>query len=176
MKYFLILPFIVSFTFATQVDLVKSTIHWEGTKITGRHFGVIGIKNAEVKVKDNSIISGNVVVNMDTFKAVDLSGDMATKFNKHMKGEDFFNVKKHPVAKINIKKVEGYTATADLTVMGVTNEVSFPIVSHNNHHYGSLTFDRTKFGMKYGSSSFFKNLGDKVIHNDIKLIFNIVTK
>ena len=34
---------------------------------------------------------------------------------------------------------------------------------------GTLKFDRTKFNMKYGSGSFFKNLGDKMINNEIKI-------
>ena len=34
-----------------------------------------------------------------------------------------------------------------------------------------LTFDRTKFDVKYRSGNFFQNLGDKLIYDDIDLAF-----
>ena len=33
--------------------------------------------------------------------------------------------------------------------------------------------DRTKFGIKYSSGSFFKNLGDKMIYDNFSLTVNI---
>jgi hypothetical protein len=32
-----------------------------------------------------------------------------------------------------------------------------------------LVIDRTKYNVKYGSGSFFDNLGDKMIYDDFKL-------
>jgi hypothetical protein len=39
---------------------------------------------------------------------------------------------------------------------------------------GKFTFDRTKFDVIYGSGTFFDNLGDKAINNDVTIEFNIV--
>jgi hypothetical protein len=38
---------------------------------------------------------------------------------------------------------------------------------------GKLIVDRTKFDIKYGSGSFFDNLGDKAIDNDFTLDLNL---
>ena len=37
-----------------------------------------------------------------------------------------------------------------------------------------ITIDRSQFGVKYGSNSFFDNLGDKAIYNDIKLEVEVI--
>jgi hypothetical protein len=36
--------------------------------------------------------------------------------------------------------------------------------------------NRTLFGIKYGSGSFFQGLGDKVIYDDFTLAFNVVAQ
>ena len=39
---------------------------------------------------------------------------------------------------------------------------------------GTLTFDRTKFDITYGSGSFFDDLGDRAINNEVKLEFRVM--
>ncbi len=41
---------------------------------------------------------------------------------------------------------------------------------------GKATIDRTKFGLKYGSKSFFDNIGDKAIDDTFDLTFNVIAK
>lgn len=59
--------------------------------------------------------------------------------------------------------------------MGVVN---FPLeLTYNNKTVtatGVCRFNRTKFGITYGSDSFFDNLGDEAISDEIELEFNIV--
>ncbi len=51
--------------------------------------------------------------------------------------------------------------------------MSFPAtVEHAGDTYtarGQLTVDRTKYGIRYGSDSFFDNLGNKAIADDFEL-------
>jgi hypothetical protein len=37
-----------------------------------------------------------------------------------------------------------------------------------------VTVDRTKFGIKYGSGSFFDNLGDRTIYDDFTIEFSLI--
>ena len=53
---------------------------------------------------------------------------------------------------------------------------NFDYTKKDNTSSGKMTFDRTKFNMIYGSGDFFKNLGDKVIHNEVKVDFVFVVK
>ena len=39
---------------------------------------------------------------------------------------------------------------------------------------GTMVVNRTKYGIKYGSGSFFQGLGDKVIYDDFTLKFMLI--
>ncbi|WP_294070562.1 YceI family protein, partial [Proteiniphilum sp. UBA1028] len=64
--------------------------------------------------------------------------------------------------------------TGLLTIKGKTEKVSFVVNRKGNVYSTQLKVDRSKFGVRYGSKSFFNNLGDKVIDDmftlDIKLV------
>ncbi len=166
----------VSSAIATPVDLSKSEIKWLGTKVTGKHFGKIKLKSGDVTLKEGKLAGGTFVADINSITVDDLEGEWATKFLNHMKHEDFFEVGKYPTATLKIKSVKGKTITADLTIKGKTNEVKFDYTKKDNTYSGKMTFDRTKFNMIYGSGDFFKNLGDKVIHNEVKVDFVFVVK
>lgn len=171
-----IILFSSQIVFAGQIDLKKSKLYWQGTKVTGRHWGDIKFKSGKITTKDGALAAAELIVDMNSFNATDLKGEWAEKFNGHLKGADFFEVKNYPTATLNVKKVEGFTVTADLTIKGVTKEVTFLVAKNGNKYTGTLTFDRTQFGIKYGSKSFFKSIGDKAIDNEVSLIFEVVTK
>lgn len=175
-KLMTIASLLISSAFAADVDLKASTLKWEGTKVTGKHFGKIFFKGAKAEVTDGKLKSGEFVVDMNSFTVDDLSGEWAKKFIDHMKSKDFFVTSKYPTSKLVIKEVKDGVAKGDLTIKGKTNPVSFKVKSEKNTHTGVLKFDRTKFGMTYGSGDFFKGLGDKMIHNDVTVDFKLVTK
>ena len=63
----------------------------------------------------------------------------------------------------------------DLGVEGITNPVTFEISLYKENTYrATLVFDRSKFDVRYGSDSFFDNLGDRVILNEIELVVDLV--
>lgn len=166
----------LSTSFAADIDLKKSTLKWQGTKVTGKHFGKIYFKKGNVDLKEGKISGGDFVVDMKTFTVDDLKGEWATKFSGHMKSKDFFTVDKYPTAKLKIKSIKGNKVTADLTIKNKTNEVKFDLLNKGKAYSGILKFDRTKFGMVYGSGDFFKGLGDKLIHNEVTVDFNFTVK
>ena len=110
---------------AASLNTTSSKVFWQGTKVTGRHYGYINIKSDTLKVSKGVITGGEIVIDMNSFQATDLQGEWKGKLETHLKSADFFNVKKYPTATLKVKKVEGYTITADLTIMGKTNEVVF---------------------------------------------------
>lgn len=173
---FMITALFVGSAFAGNVDLEKSVLDWEGTKVTGKHHGKIKFKDADVQLKDGSVVGGKFVVDMNTISVEDLEGEWATKFLGHMKSKDFFTVETYPTAKLVIKSVNAGKAVADLTIKDKTNEVVFDIKKEDQNYSGVLVFDRTKFNMIYGSGDFFKGLGDKMIHNDVKVKFKFIVK
>jgi polyisoprenoid-binding protein YceI len=68
-----------------------------------------------------------------------------------------------------------YIVDGNLTIKGITNPVTFEISLYKENTYrATLVFDRSKFDVRYGSDSFFDNLGDRVILNEIELVVDLV--
>ena len=62
-----------------------------------------------------------------------------------------------------------YTVTADLTIKGITNPVTFDITTTANTATTKFKVDRTKYDIKYNSASIFRAIGDKAIDDDFEL-------
>jgi polyisoprenoid-binding protein YceI len=160
------------------INTEKSTINWLGKKVTGEHSGTVNFKEGVIVFKKGKVAGGSFTVDMSSLTATDLQGDWKEKLNGHLKSEDFFGTEKYPTATLNFTKITAkanglYTVTADLTIKGITNPVSFDLSSKGNTAKAALKINRTKYGIKYGSGSFFDNLGDKTINDDFELTVNL---
>jgi polyisoprenoid-binding protein YceI len=71
-----------------------------------------------------------------------------------------------------------FDITGNMTIKGITNAVTFPAtvkVSGNTVMAdGKATLDRTKYDIRYGSKSFFENIGDKAIYDDFTVEMKLV--
>ena len=172
----------VSFATTAQtkkVDAAKSTINWVGKKVTGAHEGTIAIKEGNLVFKGKKVVNGNFIVDMTSINTTDLSGKGKTNLDGHLKSDDFFGVEKFPTATLVFKtigeKSKGvYSVTADLTIKGKTESIKFDLTVGKNAAETSLKVDRTKYGIQYGSGSFFDNLGDKTINDEFELKVKLV--
>ena len=91
----------------------------------------------------------------------------------------FFGVEEYPEAILQITKVRSkgkskYECTADLTIKGVTKEIKFEVELGKGDATTNIVIDRTKFNVKYGSGSFFKGLGDKMIYDEFEISVDLV--
>ena len=83
--------FFNSAALAAEIDVAQSTIQWKGSKITGsNHYGLISPKSSELTVNDGKVVSGSVVLDMNSLTVSDIEGEKAQKFLRHMMNEDFF--------------------------------------------------------------------------------------
>ncbi|TRX12199.1 YceI family protein [Flavobacterium gawalongense] len=157
-----------------KVDASKSTVNWVGKKVTGKHEGTVNLKDGNLIFKGKKLAGGTFNVDMTSLTATDLSGEYQGKLNGHLKSEDFFGTEKFPTATLIFKKVVAktanvYTVTGDLTIKGKTNPITFDLATTKDTAATSLKIDRTKYDIKYGSGSFFDNLGDKAISDEFDL-------
>jgi polyisoprenoid-binding protein YceI len=111
---------------------------------------------------------------MKTITNDDLSGEWKQKLEGHLKSDDFFSVDKHPEANLIIKKVNSqkensYNLTGDLTIKGITHPIDFTLEVYDDKIKSILKFDRSKYDIQFGSGSFFENLGDNLIYDEINL-------
>jgi polyisoprenoid-binding protein YceI len=176
----IIAALVILFTFAKttaqtkKVDASKSTINWVGKKVTGQHEGTIGLKDGALVFKGKKLIGGNFTVDMASINTTDLSGKSKDNLNGHLKSDDFFGTDNFPTATLIFKSLSEkaknvYTVTADLTIKGKTNPITFDLATTKQTASTTLKVDRTKYDIKYKSGNFFENLGDKVIYDDFDL-------
>ena len=160
-----------------EIDSENSSIEWLGKKPTGSHNGDIKLKKGSIKIDDNGMISGgNFIFDMQTINCTDLEGKPKTNIEGHLKSEDFFNVEKFPEAYFEIKESDDKKMSGVLTMKNNSNPIVF-----NYTRTGPLEFkaefkvDRTLYDIKYGSKSFFSDLGDKFIDDEIEIKLNPIT-
>ena len=159
-----------------DIDISKSTVKWVGKKVTGSHEGNISIKEGHIHFDDNAFTGGNIVIDMSTIECTDLDGDSKQNIENHLSSDDFFGVKKYPTATLEVISAEKvkysknkYRVKGILEIKNIKNDVEFEVVIDNSLAKVELVIDRTKYDIKYGSGSFFDNLGDKMIYDDFNL-------
>jgi len=163
-----------------SIDAATSKSIWLGKKVQGQHTGGITIKSGEITVdKDLKITKAEVVIDMTSITCTDLTdATYNEKLVGHLKSADFFDVAKFPEAKFvltgSVKIQKGYTILkGKLTIKDVTLPFELKaMIAINNDEFKSfsnLVIDRSKFGVKYGSGSFFDELGDNTIYDEFEL-------
>ncbi|MFD2514382.1 YceI family protein [Pontibacter locisalis] len=176
---------------AYNVDLAKSEVKWHAKKVTGEHMGTIGVSNGQLLVNGNKVTGGTFTIDMNSIICTDIKdANYNQKLVGHLKSDDFFSVEKHPTATFTITKVKpianaaagepNHTVTGDLTIKGITKSISFPATVAVKNGVATakadITIDRSKFDVRYGSKSFFDNLGDKAIYDDFVVSLNVTAK
>ena len=171
-----------------NIDTSKSEVTWTGSKVIGdSHVGNVKVKDGEVKYKEGEPTSAKVVIDMTSITNNDLKDP---KWNKklvgHLKSDDFFSTDKHKTATLNAKEIKKasdkfYFVTGDLKIKNKSNPVKVKVeVVEDKKDYqvvkADFEFDRTKWGIKYNSGSFFSDLGDKMISDDVKLSVKLHVK
>lgn len=164
-----------------KVDTKTSTVNWTGKKVTGSHTGNIKIKSGELQFDAGKLVGGSFEIDMTSIACTDLSGKPADNLVGHLKSEDFFGVEKFNTSKLVIKYAQmtsgnNYSINGDLTIKGVTQPISFTAAVDAKSATAEIKVDRTKYDIKYGSGSFFDNLGDKAIDNDFVLNVKLATE
>ncbi len=169
-------------TFAQKnenINVKTSQIKWEGKKVVGSHDGTINFKSGSITTNNGKLTGGTFKVDMTSLVVTDLAaGQGKEKLEGHLKSDDFFGVENHKESSLVFKKVKDlgnnkYQVTADLTIKGQTKPVEFEATFSGKEGMAKVTIDRTLYDIKYGSGSFFDNLGDKAINNDFTLDITI---
>jgi polyisoprenoid-binding protein YceI len=155
-------------------DTAKTQLNWLGEKVTGQHTGTIKLQSGWLTFSENKIVAGEFLINMASMK----DSEKSSRLEGHLKSDDFFSVDKFPVSRLVIKSSDSFekgsaVVRGDLTIKGVTNPIEFRAAMQKKDDgtwfYANLVIDRTKYNIRYGSGSFFDNLGDKTIYDEFKL-------
>jgi len=170
------------------IDTNNSTVEWTAYKtlVDGYEdngtFPVTGI----VTVSENGSIAATTTLDIANLNVTSVSGPGGTdRLANHLRSEDFFAAEQYPTATLTTTNIRSsatssstYDVTADLTMKGVTNEISFP--ADISMEDGSISvradteIDRSRWNIRYGSQSFFNDLGDNVIGDMVDISVDVV--
>lgn len=185
-NYFLTLAILFTgltlFAQKSTVNTEKSTVEWVGKKIGGQHNGNIKLKSGSLELKDGNIAGGEFVIDMNSMTCLDLEDEgYNQKLIGHLKSDDFFGVATYPTATFKVTKATPFKdgkakVSGNITIKGKTEPISFDVVKKENTYSASIDVDRSKFDVRYGSTSFFDSLGDKAIDDIFNLNVKLVLK
>lgn len=162
-------------------DTTQTKLQWLGEKVTGQHTGTIKLQSGWINWQDNKIVSGEFNIDMASLKETENNNNLM----KHLKSDDFFGVEKYPVAKLVITGSTPFdkgtaVVTGTLTIKDIANPIEFKATTQKKDEgvwfFANISVDRTKYNIRYGSGSFFDNLGDKTIYDEFKLKVNLLVK
>lgn len=163
-----------------QINTEESFIYWQGEFITGaKESGNVKLESGSLVVEGSTIVGGEFVIDMNTIT----SEPQIERLVNHLKSDDFFSVSTYPTSKFVLKTFEPtitdadsagrYVVAGDLTIKGITKPIS--LVATVTEEEGSLravasfAINRTEWDIRYNSSSFFSNLGDRVIRDSVMM-------
>lgn len=164
------------------VDISNSQITWKAYKVGGGHDGTLKVQSGSFSTDGDKLVGGSFVMDMASINNTDLSGESKGKLEGHLKSPDFFSVEKFPTASFVITDVapQGgqHKITGTLVIKNIAQEISFlsdvKMEGSKITASANMKIDRAKFDVRYGSGSFFDNLGDKVINDEFDLAVTLV--
>lgn len=167
-----------------DIDLTQSKLEWTGKKLGGEHYGEIQLTSGYLTFTKKKLTGGTFEMDMTSITCVDITDAKSNKrLVDHLKSEDFFSVARFPKSTLTITKVESksateYLVTGDLTIKSKTNPITFTAkintIGNQTIAEAALVFDRSKYDVRFGSQSFFENLGDKLVYDDVDIRVKLV--
>lgn len=146
---------------------------------------MVTLTTGTLEMNDEKLVGGMFEVDMQSITVEDLDGVWKTKLQNHLKSDDFFGAETFPKATLKITDVKPledgkYKVGGILTIKEKANRIEFETTIIEKG--GTLTatadleIDRSKYDVKYGSGSFFDDLGDKTIYDNFVLNVKLVAK
>lgn len=174
-----------------SIDLDESRVGWTGRNLINKHHGTLAIESGSLNFKDGKLTGGEIVLDLERIECTDLEGsDMHDVLIRHLHDHDFFDVQNHPRAIVRITDVcalpgagagaPNMEITADLNLRGQSHPIIFKAVTGTTDEghaaaQATLSFDRTQWGVLYGSGKFFHRLAGHLVNDFIDLELRIIT-
>ncbi len=170
-----------------NLNINKTSAIWEGKKVILTSWidrGTIKITAANVSVLNGLVSKGRIEFDMNSITANQTgSGSGTDRLSGHLKSNDFFNAEKYPKAVFNLDQLDkgatgdSFVAKGRLTIRDITKPIEIPVKIKLDGAdlvvSGKANVDRTIYGVKFGSTKFFADLGDNVVADDFGLEFNL---
>ncbi len=167
------------------IDTEASMLEWYGEKAVGpSESGTVEIAEGALVFDGDQLVEGSFTIDMTTITPTSKSGDMLEKLTGHLLSDDFFGVESYPAATLVLKSAEPtdvlgqYAVVGDLTIKETTDEIEFltdVVVGEGTlEATADIVVDRSIYDVQYGSGSFFADLGDDLISDEMEMTVTLV--
>ena len=173
-----------------QLDVKESQIKWASSYVLGGgHNGLIQLQSGNILTTDTrSMTNGNIVIDMTTIQSTDQqNAEGRNDLDNHLKSDDFFSTAKFPVSHFSMSNIHRaasfstppqFVITGLLTIKGITQKITCKPYIRFGHDQiritGTMVIDRTRWDIIYNSASFFADLKDGIISDDIQLELDLI--
>ncbi|MEM6806674.1 MAG: YceI family protein [Bacteroidota bacterium] len=168
------------FSFGQNLALIKNegSLSWTGSAALNAYSlsGSLEAKSGQLMIKEGQVESASLVIDMKSLDAENKD------LRKHLRSEDFFEVKKYPEAIFILTKVSSFkegeiNLIGNLSIKDKTQQTEIPLTASKTGDKwqikGKMILDRTKFGIYYNSPNFFDNLKGQAIADEFELEFEL---
>ena len=154
-----------------ELNTEESTLRYTAKKIVGHgHTGTVNLKSGTLSHDGESFTTGEFVIDMKTIT----DDEDSQGYLKHVRNADFFDVEAYPEASFTLTSAQykdgKYEVVGDLTIKDKTNSITFVTdigLDEQLIAKAAFNINRTLWDITYGSGSFFDDLGDGAINDDI---------
>jgi polyisoprenoid-binding protein YceI len=167
-------------TLTYLIDTSLSKVEWA----CDIHLGYLSFESGELQVFDGKLVGGSFDVCMESIIDIDIDYDlMRLTLQNTLKSVEFFYAEKYHFSNFRIDHIEetpdGEIVFGDLTIVGVTNCISFPFELEFasgtlTATSGEIILDRTDWGITSMSKEDAKSDKSFIVPNDFKIVVTLV--
>jgi len=168
------------------IDTSTATIRFTGHGVGQNHSGIFKLSEGKVWIENKTITGGAFTINIPSMQLEEKGALIQNKLKPHLLSADFFNAAAYPTAAFNITKAEAlnsnnadmpnYLITGNLTLKGITKNISFPaklqITDSILNGVANFTINRSWWHINYGND---KSLGNRFISEVVNIQLHIQT-
>ncbi|MGE4293043.1 MAG: YceI family protein [Desulfovibrio sp.] len=161
----------------------ESVIGWEGRNRVGSHQGLLAFASGDLDFS-GAEVAGGFRLDMRSIEDKDLADEELRRILvAHLLSEDFFDARNHPFAQLRIDRVEPTDAEPGRPSHRLSGMLEMRGMSQSFHCEATLAnleegrivlethfdLDRTRWGVNYGSGTFFRFLGYHLVYDFVSV-------
>jgi len=164
------------------LDLGRSKLFWKGTKMrgAGSHEGELRISQGFMLRDKNGLSGGKFEIDMNSISITDIpiTDPIPIKnLTEHLMHADFFDVDNFPFSKFEITEIkihytENLDVSGNLTIRGITKNITFSAVQKGDSISTRFLIDRFDWEIAYEGSWVDRTLVDRNIEFQIELVLD----
>ena len=129
-----------------RIQKTSSTVNWTGKKILGLHTGNINVKSGNLEFNDDTVTSGEIVIDMASITITDIDDPVINQqFKNHLWDDDFFSIDKFPTSHLQVTRgvalgKNQYDLTGILSIKDIEHPVDFAaMMSLSTYQLNAIT-------------------------------------